>query len=32
MLLKQCDLDQGSAGTVPFDQFVVGAGKTASYT
>ena len=27
MLLKQCDLDQGSAGTVLFDQFVVGGGK-----
>ena len=27
MLLKQCDLDQGSAGAVLFDQFVVGGGK-----
>ncbi len=27
MLLKQCDLDQGSAGVVLFDQFVVGGGK-----
>ena len=27
MLLKQCDLDQGSAGVVLFDQFIVGGGK-----
>jgi hypothetical protein len=27
MLLKQCDLDQGSAGAMLFDQFVVGGGK-----
>jgi hypothetical protein len=27
MLLAQCDLDQGSAGAVLFDQFVVGGGK-----
>jgi hypothetical protein len=27
MLLNQCDLDQGSAGLVLFDQFVVGGGK-----
>jgi hypothetical protein len=27
MLLRQCDLDQGSAGAVLFDQFVVGGGK-----
>jgi hypothetical protein len=27
MLLNQCDLDQGSAGLVLFDQFLVGGGK-----
>jgi hypothetical protein len=27
MLLSQCDLDQGSAGAVLFDQFIVGGGK-----
>lgn len=27
MLLKQCDLDQGSAGVVLFDSFIVGGGK-----
>jgi hypothetical protein len=27
MLLKQCDLDQGSAGVVLFDQYIVGGGK-----
>jgi hypothetical protein len=27
MLLRQCDLDQGSSGAVLFDQFVVGGGK-----
>jgi hypothetical protein len=27
MLLAQCDLDQGSAGVVLFDQFIVGGGK-----
>ena len=27
MLLKQCDLDQGSAGVVLFDPFIVGGGK-----
>ena len=27
MLLKQCDLDQGSAGAVLFDGFIVGGGK-----
>jgi hypothetical protein len=27
MLLKQCDLDQGSAGAVLFDRFVIGGGK-----
>ena len=27
MLLAQCDLDQGSAGVVLFDQFVLGGGK-----
>lgn len=27
MLLKKCDLDQGSAGVVLFDQFAVGGGK-----
>jgi hypothetical protein len=27
MLLRQCDLDQGSAGAVLFDAFVVGGGK-----
>lgn len=27
MLLKQCDLDQGSSGPVLFDEFVVGGGK-----
>jgi hypothetical protein len=27
MLLKQCDLDQGSAGVVLFDQFIVAGGK-----
>jgi hypothetical protein len=27
MLLKQCDLDQGSSGAVLFDQYVIGGGK-----
>jgi hypothetical protein len=27
-LLQQCDLDQGSAGVVLFDQFLVGGGKS----
>jgi hypothetical protein len=27
MLLQQCDLDQGSAGVVLFDPFIVGGGK-----
>lgn len=27
MLLQKCDLDQGSAGLVLFDQFVIGGGK-----
>jgi hypothetical protein len=27
MLLRQCDLDQGSSGAVLFDQFIVGGGK-----
>jgi hypothetical protein len=27
MLLDQCDLDQGSAGAVLFDQFIIGGGK-----
>jgi hypothetical protein len=27
MLLAQCDLDQGSAGVVLFDQFIIGGGK-----
>jgi hypothetical protein len=30
MLLKQCDLDQGSAGVVLFDRYVVGGGKNGT--
>ena len=31
MLLKQCDLDQGSSGAVLFNQFVVGGGKDGEF-